>query len=217
MSNFTRENKLRILGVMGEEEVEVAYSVDGGYSETISAEKLLLTPAKFYLIEKASTSTELERKDLIHEVIRLSFIIMDSVPTKSFSRSESMSAIYNTISDRYCLPIPSAIVSESLYAKESFQLLIKEINNLITTVTLPKENNDDSDKYTEELTTESDKPIADYMLSPIMPAEAYDKNIIITLKGLSKEQCDKLVTLAVSYITENNSKSSTNHSSLAIE
>lgn len=217
MSDFTRENKLRILGVMGEEAAEVAYSVDGGYSETINVEKLLLTPAKFYLIEKADTSTKLERKNLVHEVIRLSFIIMDSVPTKSFSRSESMSAIYNVINDRYCLPIPSAIVSESLYAKEEFQSLIGEINNLITNITLPKENNDGNGKAEKELIPESNKPTMDYLLRPLVAPEAYDKTISITAKGLSKEQCEKLVALAVSYIAENNSASSTNHSSLTIE
>ena len=211
MSTFNRENKLRILGVMGEEAAEIAYCVDGGAHETINAEKLLLTPAKFYLIEKAARSTEPERGHLMHEVIRLGFIIMDKVPTRTLLRSEKLSVIYNIICDRYCLPIPSAVISELLYAKEEFQLLVKDVNDLITKANLPVENDE------KELIPEPEKSFADYIMQPVMPAEAYDKNITITAKGLSKEQCDKLVALALSYITENNSASSTNHSLLTIE
>jgi len=217
MSIFNRENKLRILGVMGEETAEIAYCVDGGAHETINAEKLLLTPAKFYLIEKAARSTELERRHLMHEVIRLGFVIMDKVPTRTLLRSEKLSVIYNVINDKYCLPLPSAVVSELLYAKEEFQLLVKDVNNLITRANLPIENNDDNGKDEKELIPESEKSFADYIMQPVMPDEAYDKNITITAKGLSKEQCDKLVALAVAYAVENNSKSSTNHSSLTIE
>lgn len=211
MSTFNRENKLRILGVMGEETAEIAYCVDGRAHETINAEKLLLTPAKFYLIEKAARSTEPERRHLMNEVIRLGFVIMDKVPTRTLLRSEKLSVIYNVINDRYCLPIPSAVVSELLYAKEEFQLLVKDVNNLITKANLPVENDE------KELIPESEKPFADYIMQPVIPAEAYDKNITITAKGLSKEQCDKLVALAVAYTVDNNSKSSTNHSSLTIE
>ena len=217
MSIFNRENKLRILGVIGEETAEIAYCVDGGAHETINAEKLLLTPAKFYLIEKAARSTELERRHLMHEVIRLGFVIMDKVPTRTLLRSEKLSVIYNVINDRYCLPLPSAVVSELLYAKEEFQLLVKDVNNLITRANLPIENNDDNGKDEKELIPEPEKSFADYIMQPVMPDEAYDKNITITAKGLSKEQCDKLVALAVAYAVENNSKSSTNHSSLTIE
>lgn len=218
MSNITRENKIRILGVMGDSAVEIAYCIDSGAHEIISAEKLLLTPAKFYLIEKAATSSELERRNLIHEVIRLGFVIVSDMSTELL-RSEAVSCAYNVIRDRYCLPIPGAIVSESLYAKEEFQLLIKEINNLITTVTLPKENNDGSGKDEKELIHETDKVKWGIPMRPIVPSTevAYDKNISIIVKGLSKEQCDKLVALAVTYIAENNSASSTNHSSLTIE
>lgn len=211
MSTFNRENKLRILGVMGEETAEIAYCVDGGAHETISAEKLLLTPAKFCLIEKAARSTEPERRHLMHEVIRLGFVIMDKVPIRTLLRSEKLSVIYNVINDRYCLPTPPAVVSELLYAKEEFQLLVKDVNNLITRANLPIENDE------KELIPEPEKSSADYIMQPVIPAEVYDKNITITAKGLSKEQCDKLVALAVCYIAENNSKSSTNHSSLIIE
>lgn len=62
MSNFDRENRLRILSVMGNEDADVVYSIDGGESEIIGVEDLLFTPAKFCLIEKAASSTELERK-----------------------------------------------------------------------------------------------------------------------------------------------------------
>ena len=217
MPNFTRENKLRILGVMGEETAEIAYCVDGGAHETINAEKLLLTPAKFCLIEKAARSTEPERIHLMHEVIRLGFVIMDKVPTRTLLRSEKLSAIYNVINDRYCLPTPSAVVSELLYAKEEFQLLVRDVNDLITKANLPVENNSGNSNDEKELITEPEKSFADYIMQPVIPAEAYDKNITITAKGLSKEQCDKLVALAVAYAVENNSKSSTNHSSLTIE
>lgn len=218
MSSFTRENKLRILGVMGEETAEIAYCVDNREHETISAEKLLLTPAKFYLIEKAATSSELERRNLIHEVIRLSFVIMSGMSAKLL-RSEVISGIYNVINDRYCLPIPSAVVSESLYAKEEFQLLIRDVNDLITNVNLPKENNDGNSKDEKTLTPEADKAEWGIPMRPIVPSieVARDKNISITAKGLTSEQRDKLVAQAASYITENNSTSSTSHSSLTIE
>lgn len=218
MSNFTRENKLRILGVMGDDVAEVAYCIDDGTHETISAEKLLLTPAKFYLIEKAATSSEPERRNLIHEVIRLSFIIMSSMSAKLL-RSEAISGIYNVINDRYCLPIPSAVVSESLYAKEEFQLLVRDVNNLITKVNLPVEINDGNEKDEKTLTSEANKAEWGIPMRPIVPSTevTYDKNITITAKGLSKEQCDKLVALAVTYIAENNSVLPTNHSSLTIE
>ena len=216
MSNITRENKIRILGVMGDDLAEIAYCIDSGAHEIISAEKLLLTPAKFYLIEKAATSSELERRNLIHEVIRLGFVMVSSMSTELL-RSEAVSCAYNVIRDRYCLHIPMAIVSEALYAEEKFQSFITEVNDVVTKVNFPEENNDGNGKDEKELIPESEKSTADYMLSPIIPVEAYDKNITITAKGLSKEQCDKLVALAVTYIAENNSASSTNHSSLIIE
>lgn len=216
MSNITRENKLRILGVMGDNAVEIAYCIDSGAHEIISAEKLLLTPAKFYLIEKAATSSEFERRNLIHEVIRLGFVIVSDMSTELL-RSEAVSCAYNVIRDRYCLPIPMAVVSEALYAEERFQSFITEVNDVVTKVNFPEENNDGNNKDKKELIPETEKSTADYMLRPIMPVEAYDKNITITAKGLSKEQCDKLVALAVTYIAENNSASSTNHSSLTIE
>lgn len=219
MSNFTRENKLRILGVMGEEAVEVAYSVDGGYSETISAEKLLLTPAKFYLIEKAPISTKTERRDLMNEVIRLSFSIVGKVTAPTLSRSEEMNVIYNIICDRYCLPIPMARVSESVFTGDGFQSFVEEINDLITKTILPEENNDSDASATEdekELTPDADEPIADYLLSPLDSVEPYNRNLTLMMKGLSKEQCDNLVALAVAYIVENNLQSD-NCSSLTIK
>ena len=218
MSNITRESKLRILGAMGDDLAEIAYCIDGGAHETISAEKLLLTPAKFYLIEKAATSSELERRNLMHEVIRLSFVIMSGMSVKLL-RSEAISGIYNVISDRYCLPIPVAIVPEALYAEEGFQSFITKVNDLITRVNLPVEINNGNDKDEKELIPEAVKADWGIPMRPIVPSieVAYDKNITITAKGFSKEQCEKLVALAVSYIAENNSASSTNHSSLTIE
>ena len=217
MSDFSRENKLRILGIMGDEVAEIAYRLDGGYSETLSAEKLLITPAKFHLIEKAATATETERKDLIHEVIRLSFAIMSNMPSQLFFRSEILSGIYNVISDRYGLPIPSAIVPESIYADEKFRSFLREVNDFITKVNPPVENNDDNCNDDAELIPEPEKLSADYVLRQLVPYGACDRTISITAKGLSREQCEKLVMLALSYIAENNSESSDNHSSLTIE
>ena len=214
MSNFDRENRIRILSVMGNEDAEVAYSVDGGFSETISAEKMFLTPAKFYVIEKAPISTETERRDLMNEVIRLSFIIMGKVSVFTPSRSERMNVIYNVIWDRYCLPIPMARVSESVYTGDGFQSFVEEINDLITKTILPEENNDSD--VEKELTPDADEPIADYLLRPLDSVEPYNRNLTLTMKGLSKEQCDKLVALAVAYIVENNLQSD-NCSSLAIK
>ena len=216
MSNFTRENKLRILGVMGEEAAEVAYSVDGGYSETISAEKLLLTPAKFYLIEKAPISTETERRDLMNEVIRLSFSIVGKVTAPTLSRSEEMNVIYNIICDRYNLPIPMARISESFFTEGGFRSLVNEVNDLITKATQQEENNDSNGNPEKELIPEADEKMVDYVQRPIVLTETYDKNITLMVKGLSKEQCDKLVALAVAYTVENNLQSD-NCSSLTIK
>lgn len=214
MSNFDRENRLRILSVMGNEDAEVAYSVDGGFSETISAEKMLLTPAKFYVIEKAPISTETERRDLMNEVIRLSFIIMGKVSVFTPSRSERMNVIYNVIWDRYCLPIPMARVSESVFTGDGFQSFVEEINDLITKTILPEENNDSD--VEKELTPDADAPIADYLLRPLDSVEPYNRNLTLMMKGLSKAQCDNLVALAVAYIVENNLQSD-NCSSLTIK
>lgn len=214
MINFDRENRLRILSVMGNEDAEVAYSVDGGFSETISAEKMLLTPAKFYVIEKAPISTETERRDLMNEVIRLSFIIMGKVSVFTPSRSERMNVIYNVIWDRYCLPIPMARVSESVFTGDGFQSFVEEINDLITKTILPEENNDSD--VEKELTPDADAPIADYLLRPLDSVEPYNRNLTLMMKGLSKEQCDNLVALAVAYIVENNLQSD-NCSSLTIK
>ena len=216
MINFDRENRLRILSVMGNEDAEVAYSVDGGFSETISAEKMLLTPAKFNVIEKAPISTETERRDLMNEVIRLSFIIMGKVSVFTPSRSERMNVIYNVIWDRYCLPIPMARVSESVYTGDGFQSFVEEINDLITKTILPEENNDSDSNVEKELTPDADEPIADYLLSPLDSVEPYNRNLTLMMKGLSKEQCDNLVALAVAYIVENNLQSD-NCSSLTIK
>lgn len=214
MSNFDRENRIRILNVMDDKSVEIAYSLDGGFSETISAEKMLLTPAKFYLIEKAPISTETERRDLMNEVIRLSFIIMGKVSVFTPSRSERMNVIYNVIWDRYCLPIPMARVSESVYTGDGFQSFVEEINDLITKTILPEENNDSD--VEKELTPDADAPIADYLLRPLDSVEPYNRNLTLTMKGLSKERCDNLVALAVAYIVENNLQSD-NCSSLTIK
>lgn len=138
MSNITRENKLRILGVMGDDLAEIAYCIDSGAHEIISAEKLLLTPAKFYLIEKAATSSELERRNLIHEVIRLGFVMVSSMSTELL-RSEAVSCAYNVIRDRYCLPIPMAVVSEALYAEEKFQSFLPETMTLLPKLIFLKE------------------------------------------------------------------------------
>ena len=217
MSNFDRENRIRILSVMGNEDADVVYSIDGAESEIIGVEDLLFTPAKFCLIEKAAPSTELERKNLMHLVIRLSFIIMGKVSVFTPSRSERMNVIYNVIWDRYNLPIPMARVSESVYMGDGFQSFVKEINDLITKTSQPEENSDGTHTEAEkELIPESVKSLADYIMQPVMPAEAYDKNITITAKGLSKEQCDKLVALAVAYTVENNLQSD-NCSSLTIK
>lgn len=217
MSNFDRENRLRILSVMGNEDADVVYSIDGGESEIIGVEDLLFTQAKFCLIEKATPSTELERKNLMHLVIRLSFIIMGKVSVFTPSRSERMNVIYNVIWDRYCLPIPMARVSESVYMGDGFQSFVEEINDLITKTILPEENNDASAVEEEKtLTPDSDEPIADYLLTPLDSVEPYNRNLTLTMKGLSREQCDKLVALAVAYIVENNLQSD-NCSSLTIK
>lgn len=216
MSNFDRENRIRILSVMGNEDADVVYSVDGGESEIIGVEDLLFTQAKFRLIEKAAPSTELERKNLMHLVIRLSFIIMGKVSVFTPSRSERMNVIYNVIWDRYCLPIPMARVSESVFTGDGFQSFVEEINDLITKTILPEENNDSDSNVEKELTHDAGEPIADYLLSPLDSVEPYNKNITLVMKGLSKEQCDKLVALAVAYIVENNLQSD-NCSSLTIK
>lgn len=216
MSNFDRENRIRILSVMGNEDADVVYSIDGGESEIIGVEDLLFTPAKFCLIEKAASSTELERKNLMHLVIRLSFIIMGKVSVFTPSRSERMNVIYNVIWDRYCLPIPMARVSESVYTGDGFQSFVEEINDLITKTILPEENNDSDSNVEKELTPDAGEPIADYLLSPLDSVEPYNRNITLVMKGLSREQCDKLVALAVAYIVENNLQSD-NCSSLTIK
>ena len=219
MINFDRENRIRILSVMGNEDADVVYSIDGGESEIIGVEDLLFTPAKFCLIEKAASSTELERKNLMHLVIRLSFIIMGKVSVFTPSRSERMNVIYNVIWDRYCLPIPMARVSESVFTGDGFQSFVEEINDLITKTILPEENNDSDVSATEdekELTPDADEPIADYLLSPLDSVEPYNRNLTLMMKGLSKEQCDNLVALAVAYIVENNLQSD-NCSSLTIK
>ena len=217
MSNFDRENRIRILSVMGNEDADVVYSVDGGESEIIGVEDLLFTQAKFCLIEKAASSTELERKNLMHLVIRLSFIIMGKVSVFTSSRSERMNVIYNVIWDRYCLPIPMARVSESVFTGDGFQSFVEEINDLITKTILPEENNGISAVEEEkELTPDADGPIADYLLRPLVSVEPYNRNLTLTMKGLSKEQCDNLVALAVAYIVENNLQSD-NCSSLTIK
>lgn len=216
MSNFDRENRIRILSVMGNEDADVVYSVDGGESEIIGVEDLLFTPAKFCLIEKAAPSTELERKNLMHLVIRLSFIIMGKVSVFTPSRSERMNVIYNVIWDRYCLPIPMARVSESVFTGDGFQSFVEEINDLITKTILPEENNDSDGNTEKELAPDTDEPIADYLLRPLDSVEPYNKNITLVMKGLSKEQCDNLVALAVAYIVENNLQSD-NCSSLTIK
>lgn len=214
MSNFDRENRIRILSVMGNEDADVVYSIDGGESEIIGVEDLLFTQAKFYVIEKAPISTETERRDLMNEVIRLSFIIMGKVSVFTPSRSERMNVIYNVIWDRYCLPIPMARVSESVFTGDGFQSFVEEINDLITKTILPEENNDND--VEKELTPDADAPIADYLLRPLDSVEPYNRNLTLTMKGLSKEQCDKLVALAVAYIVENNLQSD-NCSSLTIK
>ena len=217
MSNFDRENRIRILSVMGNEDADVVYSLDGGESEIIGVEDLLFTQAKFCLIEKATPSTELERKNLMHLVIRLSFIIMGKVSVFTPSRSERMNVIYNVIWDRYNLPIPMARVSESVFTGDGFQSFVEEINDLITKTILPEENNDASAVEEEkELIPDSDEPIADYLLRPLDSVEPYNRNLALTMKGLSKEQCDNLVALAVAYIVENNLQSD-NCSSLTIK
>lgn len=217
MSNFDRENRIRILSVMGNEDADVVYSVDGGESEIIGVEDLLFTQAKFCLIEKATPSTELERKNLMHLVIRLSFIIMGKVSVFTPSRSERMNVIYNVIWDRYSLPIPMARVSESVFMGDGFQSFVEEINDLITKTILPEENNDVSAVEEEkELIPDSDEPIADDLLRPLDSVEPYNRNLTLTMKGLSKEQCDNLVALAVAYIVENNLQSD-NCSSLTIK
>lgn len=217
MSNFDRENRIRILSVMGNEDADVVYSIDGGESEIIGVEDLLFTPDKFCLIEKAASSTELERKNLMHLVIRLSFIIMGKVSVFTPSRSERMNVIYNVIWDRYCLPIPMARVSESVFTGDGFQSFVEEINDLITKTILPEENNDVSATEDEkELIPDADEPIEDYLLSPLDSVEPYNRNLTLMMKGLSKEQCDKLVALAVAYIVENNLQSD-NCSSLTIK
>lgn len=216
MSNFDRENRIRILSVMGNEDADVVYSIDGGESEIIGVGDLLFTPAKFCLIEKAASSTELERKNLMHLVIRLSFIIMGKVSVFTPSRSERMNVIYNVIWDRYCLPIPMARVSESVFTGDGFQSFVEEINDLITKTILPEENNDSDDNAEKELTPDADEPIADYLLRPLDSVEPYNRNLTLTMKGLSKEQCDNLVALAVAYIVENNLQSD-NCSSLTIK
>lgn len=217
MSNFDRENRLRILSVMGNEDADVVYSIDGGESEIIGVEDLLFTPAKFCLIEKAASSTELERKNLMHLVIRLSFIIMGKVSVFAPSRSERMNIIYNVIWDRYCLPIPMARVSESVFTGDGFQSFVEEINDLITKTILPEENNDVSAVEEEkEFTPDADEPMADDLLRPLDSVEPYNRNLTLTMKGLSREQCDKLVALAVAYIVENNLQSD-NCSSLTIK
>lgn len=214
MSNFDRENRIRILSVMGNEDADVVYSIDGGESEIIGVEDLLFTQAKFYVIEKAPISTETERRDLMNEVIRLSFIIMGKVSVFTPSRSERMNVIYNVIWDRYCLPIPMARVSESVFTGDGFQSFVEEINDLITKTILPEENNDSD--VEKELTPDADAPIADYLLRPLDSVEPYNRNLTLTMKGLSKEQCDNLVALAVAYIVENNLQSD-NCSSLTIK
>ena len=217
MSNFDRENRIRILSVMGNEDADVVYSIDGGENEIIGVDDLLFTQAKFYLIEKATPSTELERKNLMHLVIRLSFIIMGKVSVFTPSRSERMNVIYNVIWDRYCLPIPMARVSESVFTGDGFQSFVEEINDLITKTILPEENNGISVVEEEkELTPDADGPIADYLLSPLDSVEPYNRNLTLMMKGLSKEQCDNLVALAVAYIVENNLQSD-NCSSLTIK
>ena len=217
MSNFDRENRIRILSVMGNEDADVVYSVDGGESEIIGVEDLLFTQAKFCLIEKAASSTELERKNLMHLVIRLSFIIMGKVSVFAPSRSERMNVIYNVIWDRYCLPIPMARVSESVFTGDGFQSFVEEINDLITKTILPEENNDVSAVEEEkEFTPDADEPMADDLLRPLDSVEPYNRNLTLTMKGLSREQCDKLVALAVAYIVENNLQSD-NCSSLTIK
>ena len=216
MSNFDRENRIRILSVMGNEDADVVYSIDGGESEIIGVEDLLFTPAKFCLIEKAASSTELERKNLMHLVIRLSFIIMGKASVFTPSRSERMNVIYNVIWDRYCLPIPMARVSESVFTGDGFQSFVEEINDLITKTVLPEENNDSDSNVEKELTPDAGEPIADYLLSPLDSFEPYNRNLTLMMKGLSKEQCDKLVALAVAYIVENNLQSD-NCSSLTIK
>ena len=216
MSNFDRENRLRILSVMGNEDADVVYSIDGGESEIIGVEDLLFTPAKFCLIEKAPISTETERRDLMNEVIRLSFIVRGKVSVFTPSRSERMNVIYNVIWDRYCLPIPMARVSESVFTGDGFQSFVEEINDLITKTILPEENNDSDSNVEKELTPDADEPIADYLLSPLDSVEPYNRNLTLMMKGLSKEQCDNLVALAVAYIVENNLQSD-NCSSLTIK
>lgn len=217
MSNFDRENRIRILSVMGNEEADVVYSVDGAESEIIGVEDLLFTQAKFCLIEQAKPSTELERKNLMHLVIRLSFIIMGKVSVFTPSRSERMNVIYNVIWDRYCLPIPMARVSESVFTGDGFQSFVEEINDLITKTILPEENNDVSAVEEEkEFTPDADEPMADDLLRPLDSVEPYNRNLTLTMKGLSREQCDKLVALAVAYIVENNLQSD-NCSSLTIK
>ena len=155
----------------------------------------------------------------MHLVIRLSFIIMGKVSVFTPSRSERMNVIYNVIWDRYCLPIPMARVSESVFTGDRFQSFVEEINDLITKTILPEENNDSDASATEdekELTPDADEPIADYLLSPLDSVEPYNRNLTLMMKGLSKEQCDKLVALAVAYIVENNLQSD-NCSSLTIK
>lgn len=217
MSNFDRENRIRILSVMGNEDADVVYSIDGAESEIIGVEDFLFTQAKFCLIEQATPSTELERKNLMHLVIRLSFIIMGKVSVFTPSRSERMNVIYNVIWDRYNLPIPMARVSESVYMGDGFQSFVEEINDLITKTILPEENNDVSAVEEEkELIPDPDELIADDLLRPLDSAEPYNRNLTLTMKGLSKEQCDNLVALAVAYIVENNLQSD-NCSSLTIK
>ena len=207
-----QEAKLTIIGLENSIKPIVTYIV-GNVRTAINISRFAISSQNFDEIALMKIATPHQIVGATHAVIELSYNIGRNVAHPDISLQDIASVVYNVIRDRYKLPIPAAKVAESLYAERKYHPLVKEINLFIDGVVsfpkVPAQEEQPAD-FAEWASHKQQEDGA------IEEANPYSLNLDMEMKGLSKEQCDNLVALAVAYIVENNLQSD-NCSSLTIK
>ena len=207
-----QEVKLTIIELENSIKPTATYIV-GNVRTAINISRFAISSQNFDEIALMKIATPHQIVGATHAVIELSYNISRNVAHPDINLQDIASVVYNVIRDRYKLPIPAAKVAESLYAERKYHPLVKEINLFIDEVVSFPEVPAQEEQPADFAEWASHKQQED---GAIEEANPYSLNLDMEMKGLSKEQCDNLVALAVAYIVENNLQSD-NCSSLTIK